>query len=680
MSIITSELVSLDQIRATTPREVIQALAEHIATTDRADDPRALFTDAWNREQESATGMPGGFAIPHCRTSAVNTPTLAFARLAAPVDFGSSDGPADLVFFIAAPAGANQDHLKILSALATYLMREEFVQSLRAAASAQQVVSLIQEAVAPDEQAVADAPVSASAEPAPRESAETVSLVAVTSCPTGIAHTYMAADALKQAAQARGVTIHVETQGATGSDALPSAVIRAASAVIFAADVDVREKHRFAGKPVVASRVKRAINGPAGMIEEALRAADDPTAQTVSVETASFPEADQEAESFGRKVQRVLMTGVSYMIPFVAAGGLLIALGFLFGGYSITEVADDIAFNSALWNLPTEADLPEDFRGFGMLGAYLGAVFFVVGATAMSFLVPALAGYIAFGMADRPGIAPGFTAGAVALAMDAGFIGGIVGGVLAGAVAYWIRQLDVPRWLAGLMPVVIIPLIASLIAGGIMVVFLGGPIAGLTAGLENWLQSMTGTAAVFLGLILGLMMCFDLGGPVNKVAYSFAVAGISAGVGAESEAPLMIMATVMAAGMVPPLGMALATFLDRKLFTVVERENGKTAVLLGAAFISEGAIPFAAADPLRVLPASMAGGAVTGALTMSFGVTSIAPHGGVFVPFAIGGFPLFLLAVVIGAAVTAVTVIALKRWVRKQPADAAAAPAVPATV
>ncbi len=677
MSIITSELVSLDQIRASTPREVIQAVAEHIATTDRASDSQALFNDAWSREQESATGMPGGFAIPHCRTSAISAPTLAFARLASPVDFGSSDGPADLVFFIAAPEGANQDHLKILSALATYLMRDEFVESLRNASSAQRVVSLIDQAVTPEGRTSSNSSSSISANPAAEGRPETLSLVAVTSCPTGIAHTYMAADALRQAGEARGITIHVETQGASGADALPSNVIAAASAVIFAADVDVREKHRFAGKPVVASRVKRAINDPEGMIQEALRAAQDPAAQTVAVESQENSAGDQESESFGRKVQRVLMTGVSYMIPFVAAGGLLIALGFLLGGYSITEVADDIAFNRALWNLPTEADLPEDFRGFGMLGAYLGAVFFVIGGTAMSFLVPALAGYIAFGMADRPGIAPGFTAGAVALAMDAGFIGGIVGGVLAGAIAYWIRRLDVPRWLAGLMPVVIIPLAASLVAGGLMVILLGGPIAGLTAGLENWLQSMTGTAAVLLGLILGLMMCFDLGGPVNKVAYSFAVAGISAGVGLETEAPLMIMATVMAAGMVPPLGMALATFLDRKLFTVVERENGKTAVLLGAAFISEGAIPFAAADPLRVLPASMAGGAVTGALTMAFGVTSIAPHGGVFVPFAIGGFPLFLLAVIIGAVVTAFTVIALKRWVRKQPVDAAATP-VPA--
>lgn len=307
----------------------------------------------------------------------------------------------------------------------------------------------------------------------------------------------------------------------------------------------------------------------------------------------------------------------------------------------------------------------------GHSAAYLGAVFFTLGSTAMGFLVPALAGYIAFGMADRPGIAPGFTAGAIALTMEAGFIGGIVGGVLAGAVALWFRKLSVPRWLAGLMPVVIIPLVATLVAGGLMLLVLGGPIAGLTSALEGWLNGMTGSAAILLGIILGLMMCFDLGGPLNKVAYSFAVAGLSGAVADGNTGPLMIMATVMAAGMVPPLGMAFATFIDSRLFSAAERENGKTAVLLGAAFISEGAIPFAAADPLRVLPASMVGGAVTGAMTMAFGVTSYAPHGGIFVPFAIDNFWLFLVAVLAGSVVTALSVIALKRWARKGVASAA---------
>ncbi|GAA4912044.1 fructose-specific PTS transporter subunit EIIC [Membranihabitans marinus] len=670
MAIITEELVSLERITAAQPREVIEQLAGQIVTAGRASDAEPLIASAWAREEQSATGMPGGFAIPHCRTSAVSEPTLAFARLGTAVDFGSFDGPADLVFLIAVPETASQDHLKILSALATGLMQDEFVTALRSAGSASEVVALIDSAVAPtEEQPSAEEP---TAQEPTAEAGEPVRrLVAVTACPTGIAHTYMAADALKQAAQARGIDLHVETQGSAGSTPLPASAIADAEAVIFAVDVDVRDKSRFAGKPVVAARVKRGIDDPGALLDDALRAAQDPNAAVVSSESEDeAATGEQGRESFGRSVQRVLMTGVSYMIPFVAAGGLLIALGFLLGGYNITDVASDIAFNHSLWNLPTAAELPADFHGWGALGGYLGSVFFTMGSAAMGFLVPALAGYIAYGMADRPGIAPGFTAGAVALSMDAGFIGGIVGGVLAGAVAYWFRRLDVPRWLAGLMPVVIIPLVATIVAAGLMLLVLGGPIAALTASLEGWLESMTGSAAALLGVILGLMMCFDLGGPVNKVAYSFAVAGVSGAVAAGSDAPLMIMATVMAAGMVPPLGLALATFLDRKLFTVAERENGKTAVLLGAAFISEGAIPFAASDPLRVLPASMLGGAVTGALTMVFGVTSYAPHGGVFVAFAIDSFLLFLLAVLAGAALTALSVIALKRWTRKAPAAA----------
>lgn len=684
-TIITPDLVSLDKLTAGSKREVIDALAALVGSAGRSTAVSELAADVWAREETSETGMPGGIAIPHCRTGAVTEATLAFARLAQPVDFGSTDGPADLVFMIAAPDGADQAHLKILSALATSLINDEFLADLRSADSEQRVVDLVAEAVQP-------APVTANAGGRSSSSSTAAStagtrdttekttttvgrLVAVTACPTGIAHTYMAADSLKKAAREAGVELQVETQGSSGATPLGAETIAAADAVIFATDVDVRDRHRFAGKPVIASRVKRGIDEPAKMIAEALAAAKDPNAAVVpsggSGDSDGSTAASGEREGFGRATQRILMTGVSYMIPFVAAGGLLMALGFLLGGYNITEVATDVALGNTLWNLPTPDQLPEDFLGWGSLGGYLGAVFFTLGSTAMGFLVPALAGYIAFGMADRPGIAPGFTAGAIALTMDAGFIGGIVGGVLAGAVALWFRKLSVPRWLAGLMPVVIIPLAATLVAGGLMLLVLGGPIASLTAALEGWLNGMTGSAAILLGIILGLMMCFDLGGPLNKVAYSFAVAGLSAAVAEGSTGPLMIMATVMAAGMVPPLGMAFATFIDARLFSPAERENGKTAVLLGAAFISEGAIPFAAADPLRVLPASMIGGAVTGAMTMAFGITSYAPHGGIFVPFAIDNFWLFLVSVLVGSLVTAFTVIALKRWARKGVTSAA---------
>lgn len=668
MSIITKDLVSLESITAHSPHEVINAIAELTAAAGRTNDAAALAADAWERERTSATGMASGIAIPHCKTSAVEQATVVFARLKEPVDFQAPDGPADLIFFIAAPAGANEDHLKILSALASSLIDEKFLTALREASSAEEILALIEQTVSPD--APAEGAPGAEQTTAAGSSEARRKIVAVTACPTGIAHTYMAADSLKNAATSLGVDLQVETQGSSGATPLSAETVQEAEAVIFAVDVDVREKHRFAGKPVVAGRVKRGINEPQAMIKEALAAADDPQGERVTADSAAEESAAGDSdESFGRKTQRILMTGVSYMIPFVAAGGLLIALGFLLGGYNITDVAGDVVTNNTLWNLPTEADLPDDFVGMGSLGAYLGSVFFAIGDTAMSYLlVPALAGYIAYGMADRPGIAPGFIVGAVAeLLMEAGFIGGIIGGLLAGAVASWFRRLEVPRWLAGLMPVVIIPLAATIVSSGLMLMLLGGPIASLTRGLEDWLGGMTGAGAVVLGLILGLMMCADLGGPINKVAYAFAVAGLSGAVTAGQQGPLMIMATVMAAGMVPPLGMALATFVDRKLFTTAEQENGKTAVLLGAAFISEGAIPFAAADPLRVLPSAMLGGMATGALTMAFSVTSYAPHGGMFVFFAIDNFLLFLLAVIVGSAVTGLSVIALKRWARKTP-------------
>jgi PTS system fructose-specific IIC component len=292
-------------------------------------------------------------------------------------------------------------------------------------------------------------------------------------------------------------------------------------------------------------------------------------------------------------------------------------------------------------------------------------VAFKIGQLSLNFLIPALAGYIAYALADRPGIAPGFVAGSVAGFMGAGFLGGIVGGLLAGYVALMIGRLSVPRWLRSLMPVVIIPLLASIVASGLMFLVLGGPIAALTNGLNDWLSGLTGTAAVGLGVILGLMMAVDLGGPVNKVAYSFAVAGLSTG-SLDNPAPLQIMAAVMAAGMVPPLAMALATAIDRRRFTVAERENGKAAWLLGAAFISEGAIPFAAADPLRVIPASLLGSAVTGAIIMGTGVTSQAPHGGIFVFFAIGNVLMFIVAVLVGMVLSALAVIALKRYATRK--------------
>ncbi|RAX49535.1 PTS lactose transporter subunit IIC [Arthrobacter sp. AQ5-05] len=678
IELINRALVSLDADLGTTTDTVIEHLAALVATQGRATDATALAADAKAREAKTATGVPGGIAIPHCRSAAVLEPTLAMARLAPAVDFGAKDGPADLVFFIAAPEGADTAHLKLLSKLARALVKKSFTAALRAAASEDEIVELVS-AVLSDDPAAAAAAVAATENPAPA-AAETSTaerkprIVAVTACPTGIAHTYMAADSLAQTAEELGVEFAVETQGSSGSTPLPKSVIDAADAVIFAVDVDVRDRSRFAGKPLIQVPVKRGIDEPAKLINDAIAASKDPHSRRVPAGTGTEETSESTGkESFGRGLKRALLTGVSYMIPFVAGGGLLMALGFLLGGYAITTVADDVLGANTLFNLPGADIVNQIDAQFGPLGVYLGAVAFKVGNLSMAFLVPALAGYIAYAYADRPGIAPGFTAGAVAGFMGAGFLGGIVGGVLAGLAARWIGSWKVPRFMRGLMPVVIVPLLASIIASGLMFLILGGPIAKLTVALNGWLSGMTGTAAITLGLILGLMMAVDLGGPVNKVAYSFAVAGLGAGSIAANPAPLMIMAAVMAAGMVPPLAMALATVISPRLFTGAERENGKAAWLLGASFISEGAIPFAASDPLRVIPASMVGGGITGAMIMGFHVVSQAPHGGIFVFFAMNNtWPMFLVATLVGTVVSAVLVIVLKKFVRKPVAQVVA--------
>jgi len=649
--IINTDLVLLDVDAGGDKQTVIGRLVRRLADAGRTHDTDGLIAAAMAREEQSATGLPGGIAIPHCRSPYVDTASIGFARLNPAVDFGAPDGPADLAFLIAAPEAGGAEHMKLLSSLARALVRKDFVESLRNATTPSEVVELVDGVV----NATAEKP-KPPTEPA-KDTPKT--LVAVTACPTGIAHTYMAADSLVAAAKKAGATLHVETQGSSGSTPLSPATIAEAGAVIFATDVGVKDKQRFAGKPVVASGVKRAINEPDKMVAEALAAAADPGAARVQGDAGAPAAAAAPAGGvgWGTRTRQILLTGVSYMIPFVAAGGLLIALGFLFAGYDIANkpegatqsLGNIIATTNSLTNLPS-----------GGFMQYLGAVLFSIGGLAFGFLVPALAGYISFAIADRPGIAPGFVAGAVAVFVGGGFIGGIVGGLIAGFTALWISRINVPRWLRGLMPVVIIPLCASLVVGVLIFMLLGRPLAAITSGLTNWLNGMTGSSVIILGIILGLMMCFDLGGPVNKAAYAFAVAGLNV----DNEASLRIMAAVMAAGMVPPLAMALAsTLLRPRLFTEPERENGWSAWLLGASFISEGAIPFAAADPLRVIPSMMAGGAVTGALIMVFDVTLKAPHGGIFVFFAIGNLLWFVVALAAGTVVGALAVIAAKQFV-----------------
>ena len=669
-ALITPELVVLDADLGSEKAAVVRRLAGLVADAGRATGGEALAGDALAREAQAATGLPGGIAIPHCRSAAVTQASLAFARLSPRVDFGAADGPADLVFLIAAPAAGDADHLTLLSALARALVRPDFVAALRAAATPADVVALVEEVVSPTPATGASA---ATSTPAPTTTAPVSTekaparrrLVAVTACPTGIAHTYMAADKLTAAAQAAGVDLVVETQGSSGATPLDPAVVRDAEAVVFAVDVGVRDRDRFAGKPVVQSGTKRAINEPDVMIREALAAADDPDARRVPGAGAAAGEAPASAAGkpgTATEIRRWLLTGVSYMIPFVAAGGLLIALGFLFGGYQIVNPNPDVegssyalswVLNNSFFDLPSASGVEGLNDGF--LG-YLGAVCTVLGQAAFGFLVPALAGYIAYAIADRPGIVPGFVVGAVSVSVGAGFIGGLVGGIIAGFAARWIASWKLPAGVRGLQPVVIIPLLATLISSGIMAVLLGRPLAAALEGLGNWLNGLTGTSAVLLGIILGLMMCFDLGGPVNKAAYVFATTGLAAG----SGAPLVIMATVMAAGMVPPLAMALSTLVRPRLYTPAERDNGKAAWLLGLSFISEGAIPFAAADPFRVIPSMMLGGATTGAIVAASGVELRAPHGGIFVFFAMNGVLMFVVALVAGTVVGALAVTVAK--------------------
>lgn len=655
--LITADLVLLDENLGETRFDVIAKLAQAVVNAGRATDFEQLYAAAEARESKTDTGIPGGIAIPHCRSAAVTEPTLAMARPNPAVSFGAKDGPADLIFFIAAPDGADQAHLKLLSTLARSLMKKSFTASLREASSAEEIVELVNGALGVGEKKAeakpaeaAPAASAASAQETPAASAPVKKIVAVTACPTGIAHTYMAADALKYAAEELGYDLKVETQGSSGNEKLTQADIDAADAVIFAVSVNVRERNRFAGKPFVESPVKRGIDEPKEMIAEALAEAENPNGARVAAAASSGEDSVGATEgAWGSRIYKAVMTGISYMIPFVAAGGILVALGFVFEAITVPNLGEvntkAILDSATLFNL-----------GDVHWTLYLGAVLQTIGGFGLGLMVPALAAYIAYGLAQRPGIAPGFIAGSVALAVNAGFLGGIVGGILAGLIAYALGTLKLPRWLGSMMPVVITPLVTSLVAGLAMYLLLGAPLAWVMTTLQDWLTSMSGGSALLLGLILGAMMASDLGGPINKAAYLFATAGLSSGATVNQE----IMAAVIISGMVPPLAMALATTLRPKLFNENERENGKAAWLLGASFISEGAIPFASADPARVIPSTIVGGAIAGAISMGAHVASPAPHGGIWIIGLAQNPLMFLAAVVAGTVVSALLYVVLK--------------------
>ncbi|MGC5584615.1 PTS fructose transporter subunit IIABC [Ornithinimicrobium sp. W1679] len=707
MSLITTDQVVLDLV-APDRHAATRTLGETLVRSGRCTDLEQFLADVRSREETMATGLPGGIGIPHARSAAITEPSLVFGRADEGIDWGAKDGPADLVFLIAAPEGGGEAHMQVLPKLARALMKKEFRAALKAATTREEVVRIVGDEVALDPAPAAEpadsgtttvdrpaeggtttgatTPAAAAAstsipagasstssttsssmtEPssAPEQATRPLRLVAVTSCPTGIAHTYMAAEALERAARDAGHEITVETQGSAGSTPIPQAQIDQADAVIFAHDLEVKDKGRFAGKPTVDVGVKAAISDGPGLVSRAERlsqewSSDPARAEQAAAAVAARPSgADEERKvGTGTKIRQWLMTGVSYMIPFVAAGGILIALGFMLAQLAVGEQG---AIEVTQYNLTADDDtnIGTSFSPFSLMS--WAALLFVIGGAAFGFLVPILSGFIAFGIADRPGLVPGIVAGAVAVQMDAGFLGGIATGFLAGFIARWISSWKVHKGVRGVMPVVVTPLLSTLLTAGIFITILGRPIAAMMNGLDSWLEGLAGGSAIVLGLILGAMMGFDLGGPVNKVAYFFATAGL-AGVGAATDAPqLTIMAAVMAAGMVAPLACALATAVRPGLFTEPERENGKAAWLLGASFISEGAIPFAAADPVRIMASSLVGSAVTGGLAMAFGSTLRAPHGGIWVLPLIGNFLGFLVALAAGVAVTATLIVLLK--------------------
>ncbi|GAB3064473.1 fructose-specific PTS transporter subunit EIIC [Intrasporangium mesophilum] len=688
MSLITEQQVVLD-LTGADRHEATRALGERLVASGRCTDLSAFLDDVRKREETMATGLPGGIGIPHARSAAITEPSLVFGRSTDGIDWGAKDGPARLIFLIAAPEGGGDAHMQMLPKLARALMKKDFKEALASATTEAEVVRIVSAEVELDQPAAAAAApattggvtaAAAAGAVADRTGAaggatatatapkRSLTLVGVTSCPTGIAHTYMAAEGLENAAKAAGHTMKVETQGSAGSKPLSAAEIAAADAVIFAHDLPVKDAGRFAGKPTIDVGVKRGISDGAQLVAQAEELvaewdADPAKAEAARAAAAGAPGSGglvtkvDETAGLGTRIRQWLMTGVSYMIPFVAAGGILIALSFMLSQVSLGEEGP---IEIVKYNLTShdQYNIAQNFS-IGSLTAWAGLLY-VIGAASFGFLVPILSGFIAFAIADRPGLVPGIVGGSVAFTMGAGFLGGIVTGLLGGFVARWIASWNVAKGVRGVMPVVVIPLLSAFITLGLFIVVLGRPIANLTTALNNWLNGMSGTSALVLGAILGAMMGFDLGGPVNKVAYAFATTGLAAA-GAATDAPqLKIMAAVMCAGMVAPLAMALSTVVRPHLFSEPERENGKAAWLLGASFISEGAIPFAAVDPVRVIASSVVGSAVAGSLAMVFGATLRAPHGGIWVLPLIGNFLLFLLALVIGVVVMAAIVVALK--------------------
>lgn len=626
--VLTKDTILLN-LQSQSKEDVIDELIEKLYSAGKLNDKKAYKEAILARENQSTTGIGEGIAIPHAKTNAVSEPAIAFGRSTDGIDYESLDGQnAHLFFMIAAYEGANNDHLATLSRLSSFLMDPNFRKSLESAETEKEILDAID--AKEKEMEKEENPTSSSKQ----------KILAVTACPTGIAHTYMAADALKAKAKEMDVNLKVETNGSSGiKNALTKEDIEEAHAIIVAADKQV-ELERFNGKHVIQVPVAQGIRKPQQLIQQALD--QDAPVYKSNGETSNVEE--KKNASPGRSgFYKHLMSGVSNMLPFVVGGGILIAISFIFG------------INAADPKDPSYHPIAEALSTIG-------------GGNAFALMIPVLAGFIAMSIADRPGFAPGMVGGFMAATGGAGFLGGLIAGFLAGYLVLGLKKLfsSLPQSLEGIKPVLLYPLFGILLTGLIMMFIVIEPVKALNDALTLWLKGMGTGNLVFLGLILGGMMAVDMGGPINKAAFTFGIAMIDAG----NFAP---HAAIMAGGMVPPLGLALSTTLFKKKYTKAEREAGKTNYIMGASFITEGAIPFAAADPGRVIPAAVIGSAVAGALSMVFGIGLPAPHGGAFVIPIVNGNPLlYVLAILIGSIVTAFIAGMLKKEVQENKKELAA--------
>lgn len=604
--------------------EALNQCIDLMAKSGKIADVEKYRKGVFAREEEGTTGIGMGIAIPHCKSDAVTKAGLAAMVVKDGVDFESLDGtPAKIIFVIAAPNTEDNVHLQVLSKLSVMLMDEQFTNSLINAGSVDEFLNIIDSAEkAKDEKEAAK---EAKAKEPVEVKKDDVFIVAVTACPTGIAHTYMAAEAIEKKAKELGYQVKVETRGSGGAkNVLTDDEIAKAAGVIVACDTNV-PTDRFDGKKVIECQVSDGINKAEELIKR-IASGDAPVFKASGKKEASHSSVGGK-ESVGHQIYKHLMNGVSHMLPFVVGGGILIAIAFLIDGFSVD-------LNS----------LPADQRAnFGTI-TQAAAMFKGIGGTAFGFMLPILAGFIAMSIADRPGLAVGFVGGSIAANGTSGFLGALVAGFVAGYIVLLLKKVfsKLPESLDGMKPVLLYPLLGIFLVGVIMQFVVEPPIGALNTAINNGLNGLNGASAVVLGVLLGGMMSVDMGGPVNKAAYVFGTASIAAG-------NYNIMAAVMIGGMVPPLAIALATIFFKNKFTAEERKAGPTNFIMGLSFITEGAIPFAASDPLHVLPACVVGSAVAGGLSMAFGCTLMAPHGGIFVVPTIGNPLMYLVALVIGS-------------------------------